>query len=180
MHSKQARDAVLSVSLCYKRSDRNNVYLTKYRHWILFSGVVWVSVRLLPVLGEHILNVVFLSAKPKVVWSTAWRIIAVMEHLKPVRYWSVVKYPGCVVGKDEPFFPYALRGKNRTVTKLCCSGVPPPAQIGDYDLGPKSFNESRRKTLRLKELPRIVRPRNQFHWLRHALGCWFTARAFSL
>ncbi len=176
-----------------------NVFLARsyFQHGLLgqFRRAVGFSMQLDRLaFHQRISSIIGLCSQVKVRWINAkWIVLD----------WAVVKYARCLrwnrascnepranVGSDHvgsfklgfpPCADTAVFADGNTIAFIAPgrSTNPQPTGIGHEDLLPKPLRKGGRKSLRLEIFRRIVWPRNQFHWLRHALGCLFTARAFS-
>lgn len=136
---------------------------------------------------HHISRIIKRSPFKKMTRPQASWVVAMVKYLKSSFDSASRNNPTCSRGENKKIVapsgdvptvhPHLRASPNPTASKLLFVDGNGPVKI---NLSPEAFKKGWRKSLRCEERRRIVRPRNQFHWLRHALGCWFTARAFSL
>lgn len=141
-----------------------------------------------PSFPQGILYVFALRSCKQMMWIYTRSVIAFVTNILTLWNWSIVKNPRYAT---DPLGVICSEAGHLAVTASLDSRTYPlptwskmwlslrnwTAQVNQ---SPKPFYGGWGKLLRLQEFYRIIGPRNQFHWLRHALGCWFTARAFSL
>jgi len=149
--------------------------------WMVF--VFWVFKKTWNSLGSRISVVVSFGANKEMVGIDAKSIVStgtIMAHAHPFGNGAFEDNPTGPIGSNGSKASFASPDRSVTTNK---SGSPQPTSIGAtvfIHFGQKPFSERVGKALR-GEVNRIsIRLHNQFVWLCLALGCSFTARAFSL
>ncbi len=137
-------------------------------------------------------HVLFLGSNPKMFRSDAKLVVgkgkAIMEYIKSIFDFSEVEQPACYVRLYEPEMAVAA---DVTITRTGFCSNPDPATVRLTNLSPKSLWKRFRETIGgeyrigMKALgfPAVVANidlRSVHTLLCHALGCFYSARAFSL
>lgn len=108
-----------------------NISLREFGHCLSFSFRLFISV-----LVVHVARIVQICSKKKVIWSDTSRIVAPMQDVHSMRYFSEMDFPGCSVCSDV----LALRQSNSSVSFGYIS-YPYPAVIRLQHLIPKSIDK---------------------------------------
>lgn len=160
--------AALPISVCVP--DCQN----KARHDSRFGAF-----RVVPALDYHVIGVVHRGSQPKMVWRNTSRIIStrtVMANAQPARNWTPMDNPARAVSANGAT-PALL---DLTITAAPDIACPQPASVraGYFVNIPQKPAQERRGSNSLRrEVSRISIGLHST--LCRALGCWFTARAFS-
>ncbi len=119
--------------------DFNNVGLHK------FGRACFASSRLSP-LCQFIGHIVGLSANPKMIWSSAGRIVTAMENTHARWDRAIVDYPAKAMSSG--LLCGAATESDDAISTDICSARPQPTTVGLFNLLPKSCENRFGKSLR--------------------------------
>lgn len=146
-----------------------------------FWRFLWKVLQCASAFRNHIFNIIRRSSEKQMVRSDAKRCIADMTNELRFRYWSEMDHPRYAMYPCRSFVSDSAR--NCAVTITSSISRPHPASRGGIfwlcNALPKAFDDCFGKTLRFGEYGVRIVLHNKFSLLCHALGCSFTARAFS-
>jgi hypothetical protein len=131
-----------------------NILAGKFCPTVIFSlpyfwmkmSVMRVSFGLIPpAFGFHIMDVVSLCPKEKVIGINARRIIAFMKHSKPIGYFSKSNHPRNAMSQEKP-----ATNNESSVSVFNFASSPNPASVSFVNLFPKVFKLFRREVDRAR------------------------------
>lgn len=183
----------VACGLAVRGTNLINLGPRKFSH-----GVSFTDKRPFSVLGNHVGHILGVGSNPKVFRSYASAHVAPMANLHSFRHWSKMQNP---TGYVSPYHLHSLSAElssygaisTRKTQSFTTGGTGPnPNPTGAkfwtmflnwsalINLTPKPFWKGWGQSLRGKVLRGNLDAFNIHRMLSHALGCSFTARAFSL
>lgn len=107
-------------------------FSTGRQFWIFYKRAIFSVMRwrlAVATFTHSISNIIFLRPREKMIWTTARRIVAVVQNQKPLRDWAYKRF----IRKSVRFKPHAASYYNLPVLPTGGRSFPPPTTIGVFN-----------------------------------------------
>lgn len=178
---KQPIQSSLAVFACSSLSTNpTNVIVRENRHPV-FTSSIWS--RHSSSFKIHLANVIELASYIEMRWVAAFWVVALVKNALFIWVLKVVRQsPGQPVGQEQAHLALCSSNIHAPVTLAVQRQSPFPTRRGDRNVNvlPEPIRKGFGDYLIAEALRDRLRLHNKFFLLCHALGCSFSARAFSL